>query len=834
MKQAEGGKPPGAQRSSLRPPACAPAGAGLKVLIADDKERNRKALRDALSTYGHEVVEAADGVEALEKLRAGKFDAVVSDALMPRMDGYRLSYEVRRNEKLRNTRIIIYSATSPSPEDRRLALKVGADHFLQEPLAPDLILQALKDVTLAPRDPPEVVPPVAELGALKEYSEELVRRLEDANLRLEASRKGLLRANEEILKREEQVSLLLDSTAEGIYGLDLSGNITFCNAASLAMLGYSSAAGLLGKDAHALVHHTHADGTAGPQDECGMILAFRKGVRSHVDDEILWRADGTSFSTEYWSYPVRKNGRLVGSVVTFLDVTERRRAEGAIRASEQRIRALMENANDAIVVTSTEGIILETNRAADELYGRSRVDTLGTHFCETHVPEERERVREIFGTVLRQGSVQGFESLALRGDGRRVPVELSVAQVEIGEECLLLAIIRDVSERRLLEDQVRHAQKMEAIGRLAGGVAHDFNNLLTVILGYSDFVRAQLSPDNPLLSDVEEIRKAGERAAGLTRQLLAFSRTQVLVPELLDVNTVVTDTNRMLRRVIGEDVDLRTVCDPAAGRVRADRDQLEQVLMNLAVNARDAMPGGGSLTIETHGMEFDEAYAEEHVGEQPGPYVMLAVSDTGVGIDVETKARIFEPFFTTKETGKGTGLGLATVYGIVKQSGGFIWVYSEPGRGTTFKIYLPRVEGEPGGDFPRIAVPAPKSTRGTETLLLLEDESALRRLARDVLRKQGYTVLETLGWQSALEIAARHPGPIHLVLTDVVMPEMGGPEVDSRISALRPGIKVLYMSGYTSEAAVHRGLLEARLALLQKPFTPGDLARRVRELLDAS
>jgi CheY-like chemotaxis protein len=338
-------------------------------------------------------------------------------------------------------------------------------------------------------------------------------------------------------------------------------------------------------------------------------------------------------------------------------------------------------------------------------------------------------------------------------------------------------------------------------------------------------VNNQLPADHPLHQEVEQIRKAGERAAALTRQLLAFSRTQVLLPQLIDVGEIVTDIDRMLRRLIGEDIDLVTICDPRTGRVKADPGQLEQVLMNLAVNARDAMPGGGRLTIETRRVDFDEADAREHVSARPGSYVMIAVSDTGSGMDAETKAHIFEPFFTTKEKGKGTGLGLATVYGIVKQSGGFLRVSSEPGSGTMFKICLPRVEEEPDSRRPP-PPPALENARGTETVLLLEDEEGLRRLGRQALEDHGYTVVEASGWPSVLDRAARLP-PIDLVLTGVALPESGGPEIVSRLSALRPGIRILSMAGSANDA------MDAGVAHLQKPFVPGDLVRSVRQLLDS-
>jgi len=355
--------------------------------------------------------------------------------------------------------------------------------------------------------------------------------------------------------------------------------------------------------------------------------------------------------------------------------------------------------------------------------------------------------------------------------------------------------------------------------------------MLTVIIGYSELMLRGVKPDDPLRNDVEQIKEAGERASLLTRQLLAFSRKQVLQPKVLDLSAVLTNMDRMLQRLIGEDIDLVTMPAPGLGRVHADPGQIEQVIMNLAVNARDAMSRGGKLTIETANVELDNAYAREHVSFRPGSYVMLAVSDTGCGMDAATQARIFEPFFTTKEVGKGTGLGLSTVYGIVKQSDGNIWVYSEPGRGTTFKIYLPRVEGAVETVEPGVA-PA-RAVRGSETILLVEDDHAVRVLARSVLQAHGYTVLEASQGKEALFLSGQHEGPIHLMVTDTVMPGMSGRDLAERLKPSRPNMKVLFMSGYTDKAIVHHGELVPGTAFLQKPFTPDALARKVREVLDS-
>jgi signal transduction histidine kinase/ActR/RegA family two-component response regulator len=388
----------------------------------------------------------------------------------------------------------------------------------------------------------------------------------------------------------------------------------------------------------------------------------------------------------------------------------------------------------------------------------------------------------------------------------------------------------EIAERKQLEEQLLQAQKMEAIGRLAGGVAHDFNNLLTAIIGYSQLALQRIPPDDPLRHDLDEIRKAGERAATLTRQLLAFSRKQVLQPKVLDLNAVVASTSKMLHRLIGEDIRFRTILDPALKRVKADPGQIEQVLMNLAVNARDAMPNGGSLSIETANVYLDEEYARHHVEVQPGRYVMLAVSDTGCGMSAEVLSHIFEPFFTTKEQGRGTGLGLAMVYGIIKQSGGHIWVYSEPGKGTTFKLYLPLAEEADSAAEQALEQTAFLPT-GTETILLAEDDAQVREFASRVLRELGYKVIEATDGQQALKEAEQTPN-IDILLTDVVMPYVGGKELSERLRSVRPGIKVLFLSGYTEYATLRQGMLGDGDAFLHKPFAPGELARKVREVLD--
>lgn len=508
---------------------------------------------------------------------------------------------------------------------------------------------------------------------------------------------------------------------------------------------------------------------------------------------------------------------------------DRKRAEEKIRESEARLRVLVEQLPAALwtvgkdlCFTSALGAgLARLGLKANQIVGVSLFD-----YFETPDPA-------FLPIAAHRRAIAGEPTtfnVEWKGGSYTCHVEpLRSAEGELqGAICMAL----DITDRRQLEEQLRQAQKMEAVGRLAGGIAHDFNNLLMVIQGYADLMTERLAVGDPLRRNAEQIQTASQRATSLTRQLLAFSRKQMLAPKVLSIQSVVTEMEKILRRLIGEDVQLETSSVPDLGLVKADRSQIEQVILNLAVNARDAMPEGGRLNIETANVDLDESFSHSSVMLAPGPYVMLAVTDNGCGMDVETQAHIFEPFFTTKEKGKGTGLGLATVYGIVKQSGGYVWVYSEPGRGTSFKVYLPRVWDEqstPARDRSNEGRALPQ---GTETVLLVEDEKGVRELAREYLEMTGYTVIEAENGHTALELAALHAGPIHLLMTDVVMPGISGRELSERVKSIRPGIRVLFMSGYTDQAVVHHGILESDAVLLQKPFTVAALAAKLRDILN--
>jgi two-component system cell cycle sensor histidine kinase/response regulator CckA len=530
-------------------------------------------------------------------------------------------------------------------------------------------------------------------------------------------------------------------------------------------------------------------------------------------------------------------GRLVA--IMFEDVTGQAQSEARRRESEERFRTLIENSTDAVTITDHEGSVIFTSASVKQVLGYSSEELQQRTAFDLLHEDDVARARTHRATAISRPGVPVTTTLRARHrDGHWHVIEvITVNRLDDPSLRGVVTNFRDVTERvrseealRRMEAQLLQTQKMEAIGKLAGGVAHDFNNLLSVILGISALLLEQLEPDHPMRADMTEIQQSGERAARLTRQLLAFSRRQMLDPRVLDLNDVIASIDRMLLRVVGEDIELQLLTGPHLHRVRVDPGQMEQVIMNLVVNARDAMPRGGALTLQTASVELDEAFAREHIGVTPGPHVMLAITDTGVGMDEETQARIYEPFFTTKATGKGTGLGLATVFGIVKQSGGTIWLESVPDRGTTFRIYFPATAEGLQPSRPASVVPA---SRGNETILLVEDDTTVRAVVRAILSSRGYDVIDGGDAAQALTMCRDTKKTIHLLLTDVVMPRMSGRELAVRVAEMRPGIRVLYMSGYAEDNIVHHGVVEEGIAFLQKPITPTALTHKVREVLDS-
>ena len=621
--------------------------------------------------------------------------------------------------------------------------------------------------------------------------------------------------------------LLVEAVKDyGIFMLDPAGNVSSWNPGAEKIKGYK-AEEVIGK--HFSCFYTAEDVAAGkPQHGLQVALEMgrfeEEGVRVRKGGETFWAI--VTLTNIHDSF-----GTHIGYANVTRDLTERKEAEDRLRLRDRAIESFFQG----VVITDVslpDNPISYVNASFSRLTGYTREEVLGKNCRFLQGPNtDPEAVAQIH-SAIQEGQSCSLELLNYRKDGTTFWNALSIAPVfdEGGVVTNFVGVLTNISSVKMLERQFHQAQKMEAVGQLAGGVAHDFNNLLTIISGYSELLLEMLPSDDPKREAVRAISEAGERAAGLTRQLLSFSRQAVLETRVLDLNKVVKETESMLRRMIGEDIVLTTVLDPNLSWIKADPSQIGQILMNLAVNARDAMPKGGNLTLETSNVQLDETYASRHADCKPGRYVKLAVSDNGCGMTAKVQAHIFEPFFTTKAPGKGTGLGLATVYGIVKQSGGNIDLYSEPGLGTTFKIYLPVVDEQL---HPLThGAPAAKVTGGPETVLLVEDEDAVRAIALLALQTQGYTVLHAGSGKMALRILDLHQAPIDLLITDVVMPGMSGRELAETLVGRYPSLKVLYLSGYTDDSVIRHGILQEDVAFLQKPYTPLTLARKVREVLD--
>jgi PAS domain S-box-containing protein len=1054
----------------------------MNILIVDDKEEGRYLLETLLKASGHHVTAVANGVEAIEKLRSGGFDLIISDILMPVMDGFELCRKVKTDEALRRIPFIIYTATYTGPQDEAYALKIGADRFILKPCEPEVFLTAIKEVMAAAGRPD-----IASLQPLKEeretyrlYYGRLVKRLEDKMMQLEREIQARREAEKRAQTASERWQITFDSMLDPVALLKADGTIVQCNQAFADFLRQDAQA-LVGQKCYRLIHQTE-----GHIQDCPLLRALHTGTREtmelsfgektlyvvvdpikapegqisgflHIlrditerkraEEELrkseerfkqiaenavewIWEVDTRGlytyaspmvenilgyrpeevvgikhfydfFNTEdrerlkkaalevfegqrpfrnFVNQNVRKDGKTVwlstsgvpfrdekGNFLGYrgadTDITELKRAEEELKKSEEEYKNLVTTARDVIFTVYTDGTLASLNPAFHAITGLSVDDWIGKPFslilhpddlplamekfsralqgelnevfelrvstrlggyvvgefiiapqiqngkmvnilgiarditerkrAEEALKESEGRLKELFdnapvgyheydinGSITRINQTElemlgyrleeiigrpvwsfiveeeeskkavltklagafpsgrQFERTYRRKDGTTFPalIEDRLLYDSEGKIVAIRSTIEDISERKKLEqemvslqEQLRQSQKMEAIGRLAGGIAHDFNNLLTVIKGNSQLSLLDLREGDPLKTNIEEIRKASERASDLIRQLLAFSRKQIMEMQILDINLILKRLDNMLHRVLGEDIELATILTEGIGKIKADPGQIEQVIVNLAVNSRDAMPDGGKLTIETANVELDEEYARKHIAVKPGQYVMLSVSDTGMGMTTEVQERVFEPFFTTKEIGKGTGLGLSTVYGIVKQSGGNIWVYSEAGKGTAFKIYLPQVD-EPLTELKEVV--SKGIPRGDETILIVEDEETVRKLAVRILKSLGYRVFEAPEGGRALILCEEFKGPIHLILTDVVMPGMSGPNLVERLRKIHPEMRVLYMSGYTDNAILHHGVLEKGTNFIQKPFTLENLARKVREVLD--
>lgn len=634
-------------------------------------------------------------------------------------------------------------------------------------------------------------------------------------------------ADKALRESQEEYQDLYDNAPTGYHEIDRDGRIVRVNRTEATLLGYEPEE-MLGRCVYEFAAVPEMD-------------KAREAIRKKIAGERPLKPFERRYVTkdgEEIHVAIRDKlvfdevGDVIGIRSTVQDVTARIHAERELRESESRFKELFNNMSSGVAVyevldDGNDFVFKDINAVGERISEVKRDDVCGKRILEIF-PNAREfGLLDVMQRVWKTGKTECLPASLYKDDRVSHWVENNVYRLPSGE---IVAVYDDMSESKKLEEQLRQSQKMEAIGQLAGGVAHDFNNLLMVINSYSAFLLKSLDSDSPMREDVEEIRAAGERAASLTRQLLAFSRKQVLQPKILDLNSAVAEMDKMLQRLIGEDIDLATVTDPNLALVEVDPGQIEQVVMNLAVNARDAMPGGGKFTIETANVELSRDYANRHAEVTAGPYVMLAMSDTGTGMDAETRLHIFDPFFTTKEQGKGTGLGLSTVYGIVKQSHGHISVYSELGHGTTFKVYLPQAEGLP---CETSSTPSIDAECGSETILLVEDEFAVRKLIAKALKKAGYTVLSASNGEEALQLYRQQKDFIDLVLTDMVMPKMGGIELIQQLRALTPNLRWIFMSGYTDRAMAHNGLLDTNENFVSKPLTPDMLIHKLREVLDA-
>jgi two-component system, cell cycle sensor histidine kinase and response regulator CckA len=757
------------------------------VLVVNDLAEQLDLIGTVLQLSGYNFITAMDGYEGYEVALAQRPDLIISDVLMPRLDGIQMCHLIRAHPDLCRIPILLVSAFRKDNESVVEGLQAGADDYMEVPFDP--------------------------MRLIAKVSQVIERR----------------HAEKKLLESEERCRDLIENAHDLIYSHDLEGNYTSINKAGEHITGYRQ---------EEVLRMNLAQTVAPEYLEKAHQMIARKlaGEKVTIYDLEILAKDGRRVAVEVNTRLVYRDGVAVGVQGIARDITERKRAEAALREAEEKYRSIFENAVEGIFQSSCDGRFIAVNPAMARILGYASPEELIARRTDIEVPYyvDANCRSELEQTLAEQGLVVGFECEIYRKDLSRVWTVKNIRAIRDEQGAVLYyeGSIEDITERKTLEEQLRQAQKMEAIGQLAGGIAHDFNNLLTAIGGYSEISMTLLQAEDPLRHNLEEIKKAGDRAAALTHQLLAFSRKQVLQPKVLDLNSIVSELEKMLRRLIGEDIELCTALNPELGSIKADPGQIEQVIMNLSVNARDAMPQGGKLTIATENVFFTEEFVGQHGALLPGAYVMLAVSDTGTGIDEKTKMHLFEPFFTTKEVGRGTGLGLSTVYGIVRQSGGNIWIHSEIDQGTTFKIYLPLINDN-ASEYKRSPEPE-EFLKGSETILLAEDEEMVRHLVRDVLKKYGYEVLEVSNGGAALLICEHHQGQIDLLVTDVIMPEVSGRELENRLRQVRPDMKVLFMSGYMGNSHIENDSIDSDIPFLQKPFTTQALVRKVREVLQAA
>lgn len=828
---------------------------GVHILVVEDSPTQAEGLKHLLQEFRYRVTVARNGRLALEAARRDHPTLVISDIVMPEMDGFSLCKRLKSEDRLKDVPVILMTSLS-APEDVMKGLEAGADNFIRKPFDDRYLISRIEyilsnrklrasskvgvemEIVLAGQkhritsERQQILDllistyeEAVHLNAqLQQQQEQLAALAADLERKVQERTAALVAEVAERTRAEAEFRVLLEAAPAAIVQVDGEGRIMLVNAQTEQMFGYERHE-LLGQPVELLVPDRFRE-THIRQRRDYLTAPAPRLTRTDLNLHGR-RKNGEEFPAEITLSPiVREGGIWVTAVIR--DVSERQRAEQTMR----RLALIVESSDDAIISTDLGGRILSWNEAATRIFGYTHAEAHDRNASVLAPEEEKPWFSEGLKRAGRGEGLKISDAIAMTKSGSRIEVSVTMSPIRdaAGIVAGVSAIVRDISERRRLEEQLRQSQKMEAIGSLAGGIAHDFNNLLGVILGAGELALLRLQDDDAVRKYVLQMRRAAERAASLTRQLLAFSRRQSLEPRVLDLNVILREMEKMLRRLIGENIDLETTFEPNLSRTMADPGQIEQVIMNLVVNARDAMPRGGKLTITTANVELDEEYARQHAEVEPGAYVRLTVSDTGMGMPPEVRARIFEPFFTTKEEGKGTGLGLSTVYGIIKQSGGHIWVYSEVGKGTTFKVYLPCIFTETVAERPMNA--AANAGHGTETILLVEDADDLRELAAEFLEGSGYKVLSAATGAEALDIAERYSGLIHVLVTDVIMPGMSGAELATQLVQRRPTLKVIYASGYTAGEIGHHGVLDAGLVLVEKPYTRVGLTRKIREVLD--
>jgi len=794
-----------------------------RLLVIDDEKHLMDVLCEMLTEHGYETAGFTSSYEGLEELKKNDFDLLLSDLMMPEMDGVTL---LKSALEVDPSLVAVIMTGQGTVQTAVEAMKLGAFDYMLKPFKLNALLPVLSRAMQMRRV-----------------------KLENLELRETVAMNDLIQAVGVTLDPEVILNKVADAARQQCQADEVSIMLPTENDNELCVrvVRGDGAREILGARVR------------GEQGIAGWVARNRQTLTltGRVDDQRFAPINPRDAINSSISMPMMVGNKLVGvlnvnstksrhpfsvgqaKALTILanvaaPALESARLYRDVQEAERRYRSIFENAVEGMYQSTPSGRILAANPALARILGYDSPEELMGSVTDlaTQVYADPEDRKRLLDEIERRGLVTGKETQLLRKDGKRIWASIGARSIRDagGKTVRYEGGVEDVTERKELEEQLNQSQKMEAIGALAGGIAHDFNNLLTAIIGYSQLAGARLREGEPLYKEIEEIRKAGTRAADLTGQLLAFSRKQVLEPRLINLNAIVTNIQNMIRRVISEDIELISSLDPGLRQIKADPGRIEQVLMNLSVNARDAMPRGGKLTIETANTIIDDAYARLRFDVKPGPYVVLAVTDTGCGMDVETQSHIFDPFFTTKDLGKGTGLGLSTVYGIVKQSGGDIRVNSEPGNGTTFRVYLPCAEA--GVEREPDQTNQDRST-GTETVLVVEDNAEVRKLAAMVLRERGYEVLEASSGVEALGVADHYTGTIHLLLTDVVMPHMGGKELAEQMKRTRIHLKVLFASGYTDDAVLLHRVLEAHAAFIQKPFTPNGLADKVRKVLGA-